>query len=187
MRRNVPEDPQPAARTADDVYRAYSLAMESVVIPKELPDHQLHKYLSEQSEAMSARWLQPHQDLLRRSGACAFERLPLRPLPDLSAWNDRSDLWRSEDVHLPSQLWTPESVFAVVRTVMAVRAHPIGPFTASKIFDQIAPPLLTRANADPDRPVLAEVELGAALIVALRVSAGRGYEIASVRYAEENR
>lgn len=186
-RRPTPAEPDPDPRTTEQVQRAFSLAMEGVAVPKNLRPQELNAYLTERSEAMRARWLQPHRDLLRRSGACAFQRLPLQPPPDLTTWQDQSHLWTPADFTLPSQTWDPTTVFAAVRTFMAVRSQPVSAFTLNAIFDQVAPPLITRANDDPDHPVLSQVDRGTALLVTLRISEVRGYAVESVKYARQPR
>ncbi len=186
VRRKRPAEPDPAAATADQAYLSFSLAMGSVAVPKDLRPVDLNRYLTQQSEAMRRQWLQPHRNLLRQDGACAFQRLPLQPLPDLSTWHDESALWAPADLNLPSQAWNAEAVFSSVRTFLAVRSRGARAFALSKIFDQVEPPAVTRANSDPDHPVLALVDQGTALVVTLRVSEATGYQVESVKYARQS-
>ncbi len=183
VRRKTPEEPPRVPRDADEVARAISLDMQSVAIPDTVRDQDLGRYLDAQNQAIRERWIPPHKDLLRQQGACAFLRLPLQPLPDLAAWQDASDQWTPAAI-LPRQVWNAETMFEIVRTLVTIREHSATEaLTMKQLFDGVAPPLLTRANSDPDHPVLALVENGTALIVTLRISDQTGYSLESVKYA----
>lgn len=183
VRRKTPEEPPRVPRDADDVARAISLDMQSVAVPDTVRDQDLGRYLEAQNQAIRERWIPPHRDLLRQQGACAFRRLPLQPLPDLAAWQDASDQWTPAPT-LPRQVWNAETVFEIVRTLVAIRERSATEaLTMKQLFDGVAPPMITRANSDPDHPVLALVENGTALIVTLRISDENGYRLESVRYA----
>jgi hypothetical protein len=101
-----------------------------------------------------------------------------RPADLFVIWFDRTP----SDFVLPGQLWDVRPIFLLVRAVIEARSHPAA-LALIAIFDQVAPPTITRANGDPDHPVLALVESGKALVVSLRLSEESGYAIASVRYA----
>ena len=161
--------------------------MESVSVPRDASVGDISKQLSAAAEAMRKQWLKPHSALLRRSGACAFKRLPLQPLPDLSSWHDEGTTLPADAFPLQSQVWDAEAAFSFVRKILVVRSHRWTALALNGFLDKMAPPTITRTNADPDHPVLALIEGDTALIVSLRLVKDAGYVVESVRQARQER